>query len=189
MIPVKSAPRAIGLLRAVNVGGRGIVRMSELTALMTQLGYVEPRTLLQSGNVVFGVRRGEADALRAAEARIQKGLQVHMSVQSEVFVRTAGEWSEIIGRNPFPDQAAADPSHLLLMVLKQAPPSTAVKALQASIAGPEVVHLVGRQLYMVYPDGMGRSKLTGTAIERALQTRGTARNWNTVLKLGALAGA
>jgi uncharacterized protein (DUF1697 family) len=188
MIFPKLPTRVVGLLRAVNVGGRSLVRMGDLTALMTDLGYVEPRTLLQSGNVVFGLRRGEAE-LRAVEARIQKALQSHMSLQSDVFVRGADEWSEIIGRNPFPDQAAADPSRLLLMVLKQSPPPAAVKTLQASIAGREVMHLDRRQLYVVYPEGLGRSKVTGTAIERALQTRGTARNWNTVLKLGALAGA
>jgi len=58
-----------------------------------------------------------------------------------------------------------------------------VAALRSAIQGPETVRSDGRQLYIVYPAGIGRSKLTGTLIERLLETRATARNWNTVLKL------
>ena len=74
------------------------------------------------------------------------------------------------------------------MLLKSAPDATRVKALQAAIVGPEIVRAKGRHAYIVYPDGMGRSRLTSALIERTLGTRGTARNWNTVLKLGALVG-
>jgi uncharacterized protein (DUF1697 family) len=62
-----------------------------------------------------------------------------------------------------------------------------VEALRAATIGPEVVRADGRQLYIVYPNGLGRSRLTNTAIEKKLGTRGTGRNWNTVLRLGALA--
>jgi uncharacterized protein (DUF1697 family) len=60
-------------------------------------------------------------------------------------------------------------------------------ALQAAVTGPEVIRAAGRELYVTYPDGMGRSRLTGGLIERKLKSRATARNWNTVLKLEALA--
>lgn len=75
------------------------------------------------------------------------------------------------------------------MLLKDAPTETAVKALQRAIEGPEIVRANGRQLYIVYPAGIGRSRLTNRLIEDKLGTRGTGRNWNTVLKLGALATA
>jgi uncharacterized protein (DUF1697 family) len=64
-----------------------------------------------------------------------------------------------------------------------------VSALQGAIKGREQVRVKGRQAYITYPDGIGRSKLTMAVIEKALGTRGTGRNWNTVLKLGDLAGA
>jgi uncharacterized protein (DUF1697 family) len=73
------------------------------------------------------------------------------------------------------------------MFLKDLPDTGSVKAVQAAITGPEVVRAEGRQLYIVYPEGIGRSRLTGTLIETKLGGRGTARNWNTVLKLAALA--
>ena len=78
------------------------------------------------------------------------------------------------------------PSHLLALFLKKAPEAKDVQALQAAIRGPEKVRAHGKQLYVVYPEGVGKSKLTNTLIERKLGTRGTGRNWNTVLKLAAL---
>ncbi|PYJ75629.1 MAG: hypothetical protein DME69_14645 [Verrucomicrobia bacterium] len=73
------------------------------------------------------------------------------------------------------------------MALKDAPKDTDVKALQAAITGREVVRAGGKHLYIVYPDGIGRSRLTNAVIDKLLGTRGTGRNWNTVLKLASLA--
>ena len=70
---------------------------------------------------------------------------------------------------------------------KAAPADGALEALRAAIKGPEQVAIVGRNAYLVYPDGIGRSKLTITVIEKKLGVRGTARNWNTVLKLAEMA--
>jgi len=60
-------------------------------------------------------------------------------------------------------------------------------SLGQAIVGREVIRAGGRHLYIVYPDGIGRSRLTNALIEQKLGTQGTARNWNTVLKLAALA--
>jgi uncharacterized protein (DUF1697 family) len=111
----------------------------------------------------------------------------HLGVTTDYFVRTAKEWQAMIAANPFPREAKTDPARLLMMTLRSAPSPAQVKALQESIAGDELVKAEGRHAYFVYPDGVGRSKLTIQKIEKALGTRGTARNWNTVLKLGELA--
>ena len=110
-----------------------------------------------------------------------------LKVQCDYLVRTAQEWRAIIAGNPFPDEAQSDPGHLVVMCLKTAPAKAAVQDLAAAIRGRELIRAVGRELYLVYPAGIGLSKLTGALIERKLNTRGTARNWNTVLKLAALA--
>jgi uncharacterized protein (DUF1697 family) len=93
----------------------------------------------------------------------------------------------IVESNPFPKEAKTDPGHLVAMCLKETPETADVRALQAAIAGPEIVRAKGSHLYIVYPAGIGTSRLTNAFIERKLGTRGTARNWNTVLKLQALA--
>jgi uncharacterized protein (DUF1697 family) len=173
----------VGLLRAVNVGGRKPVAMAALRAWLAGLGFEEPRTLLQSGNVVFRGRR-------LTGARLERLLETEaaktLGVETDFLVRTAEEWAGVIARNPFTAEAARDPAHLATVFLKDAPSAAQVAALRAAIVGREVVRASGREAFIVYPDGMGRSKLTLPLIERKLGSRGTARNWNTVLKLAAL---
>ena len=175
----------IGLLRAVNLGPHNRVAMKELCALLTSLRLLEPRSLLQSGNVVFG---SDEKSTAKLEGVLEAGLAKRLKVETDFFVRTAKEWQAIIAGNPFPKQAKDDPGHLILMCLKDAPEPAAVTALQQAIVGRETVRAGGRHAYIVYPDGVGASKLTIKLIEKHLATRGTGRNWNTVLKLGALTG-
>jgi uncharacterized protein (DUF1697 family) len=172
----------VALLRAVNVGGRGSLAMAELRKVAEGLGYGAVKTLLQSGNLAFDAK-GKADALERA---LEAALLQQLGIATDFMVRGAREWGAIIAANPFPDQAKSDPGHLVVMVLKDRATEKAVAALQASVKGRETIRSAGRELYITYPDGIGRSKLTGAVIEKALGTRGTARNWNTVTKLGAL---
>ena len=174
----------IALLRGINVGGHNQVAMADLRDLLTQLGLADVRSLLQSGNLVFGANgRSAAQLERLLETEAAK----RIDLQTDFFVRTAKEWKDVVARNPFRKEAARDPGHLVVMFLKGAPSVTGVKALQMAITGPEVVAAAGKHLYIVYPDGIGRSRLTNALVDKQLGTRGTGRNWNTVLKLAALA--
>jgi uncharacterized protein (DUF1697 family) len=174
----------VALLRAVNVA-KTQVAMAELREVLGGMGLTAVRTLLQSGNVIFASgARNAAQLERLMEAEAKR----RMALETDFFVRSAAEWKELVASNPFPRQAKADPAHLLVMFLKEAPAAEAVHALQAAVAGRELVRAVGKQAYIVYPDGIGRSRLTGALVEKKLATRGTGRNWNTVLKLAALAG-
>ena len=102
-------------------------------------------------------------------------------------IRTGKEWDAAIARNPFADEAERDPGHLIVLFLTASATAPKVAALQAAIKGRETVRGAGREVYAYYPDGVGTSKLTVPVIEKALGTRATGRNWNTVLKIGALA--
>jgi uncharacterized protein (DUF1697 family) len=174
----------IALLRAVNVGGSGKVAMADLRALAADLGFEAPQSLLQSGNLVF---RSEPSGA-ALEAVLERETKVRLGLATDYIVRTAAEWERIVAANPFAPMARDDPSHLLVMPLKSPPDAAGLEGLRAWIPGREAIEAVGRDLYIAYPDGIGTSKLTGAMIERRLGTRGTARNWNTVTKLAALAG-
>lgn len=176
--------RYVALLRAVNVGGHNLVAMADLRQLLSDLGFDNPRSLLQSGNLVFG---GTRRAGRSLEAMLEAAARERLGLRIEFMVRTAAEWDAIVRDNPFPAEARDDPGHLLVMCLKRAPAPEAITALQDSIPGREQVRAGGRHAWLVYPDGIGRSRLTAALIERRLGTSGTARNWNTVLKLQALA--
>ncbi len=173
----------IALLRAINVGGRNRVSMADLLGLLTALGFTRGRSLLQSGNLVFqGDGRSSGELERLLETETAERLGVH----TDFLVRTAEEWQAVIAGNPFRDEAERDPSHLVVMFLKGAPAQEDVDALQAAIQGPERVQVEGTHAYLVYPAGIGRSKLTTSLIEGKLGARGTGRNWNTVLKLAEL---
>jgi uncharacterized protein (DUF1697 family) len=121
------------------------------------------------------------------EQMLERAAAKQLGLETPFFVRTAKEWQAIIDANPFPKEAMADPGHLLAVILKEPVEAANVTALQKAIVGREVVRAKGRCAYIVYPDGIGRSKLTTALIEKKLGTRGTGRNWNTVLKLGVLA--
>ena len=173
----------IALLRGVNVGGRTSIAMSDLRAMCEALGFAGVRTLLQSGNLVLEGGRLAGEALeRMLEAETAKCC----GVKTDYMIRTAGQWKQIVASNPFPDDAKRDPGHLVATFLKAAPASKEVEALRNAIRGPETLEAVGRELYIVYPAGIGRSRLTNALIERTLGRRATGRNWNTVLKLAAM---
>jgi uncharacterized protein (DUF1697 family) len=177
----------IGLLRGINVGGNKMVAMADLRAMITKLGFSDVTTLLQSGNVVF---RGAAKAPAKLEAQLEAALEKRLGFNVEFHVRTADEWSALVSANPFRAEAKKDPGHLLVSCFKAPLDKANVKALQAAITaigGPEILHADGRHMYMMFPDGIGNSK-ANRVIDRKLGALGTARNWNTVLKLAALCG-
>ena len=175
----------IALLRGINVGGHRRVAMSELRDLLQRLDFVDTRSLLQTGNLVFRSKRARTGS--ALERLLEAQAEKHLDLRTDFFVRTVEEWEATIERNPFGDAARRDPSHLVVMFLKQEPAAADVEGLRAAITGPERVRAEGRQAYVVYPAGIGRSRLTNALIEKKLGTRVTGRNWNTVRKLGALA--
>jgi uncharacterized protein (DUF1697 family) len=172
----------VGLLRAVNLGPHNKVAMSDLREIVTGLGMQDARTLLQSGNVVF---RSNLRTATKVERLLEQALQERLRRKTDVFVRTEDDLKQVIANNPFPEFAARDPSHLLVVFLKEAVSQAAVAAFQQAITGPEQVGASGRHMYIVYPAGIGRSRL-GTLPEAKVASTGTARNWNTVLKLAAM---
>ena len=175
----------IALLRAVNVGGKGKLAMADLRAMAGEMGLAAPQTLLQSGNLVFSAKGKAAELESALEAETAR----RFGVKTSFLIRTAAGWDALIAANPFPEEARDDPSHMVAMPLRHAPAADALQALRETIRGREKAEVAGRTLYLVYPDGIGTSKLTIAIIERKLGTIGTGRNWNTVLKLKALAAA
>ena len=173
----------VALLRAINVGGNNKVTMGALRELASGLGWKTPRTLLTSGNLGFEAEASSAHVLEEAlETAVAGALQVYV----DVIVRTASAWHAAISANPFPEMAATDPGHLVLMSLKATAEINGIATLNAAITGRESARIAGQNLYITYPDGIGSSKLTASLIETRLGTRGTARNWNTVLKIGEM---
>jgi uncharacterized protein (DUF1697 family) len=170
----------VALLRGVNLAGKRTIAMAELRDVASDLGHAHVRTVLQSGNLVF---RSSGATAAKLEMQLEAAIAKRFGHPVDVFVRDAAAWERLIEENPYPREARDDPAHLLLMCLKRASSAGADDRLAAAITGPEYGRVRGANAYLVYPDGIGTSKLTAAKLEKALGCSGSARNWNTVIKL------
>jgi uncharacterized protein (DUF1697 family) len=175
----------IALLRGVNVGGGGKLPMGDLRAALAGLGLEDVVTYIQSGNAVF--RSAATDPAELAGG-IEERIAAEVGLEVTVVVRSATELARIAGSNPFPG-AAGDPAKHHVAFLDRVPEAGAVAALDPDRSPPDEFRVLGAEIYLRYPNGSGRSKLTGAWFERQLGVRATARNWSTVTKLLELAGA
>ncbi len=155
----------IALLRAVNVGGTGKLPMADLKALCTELDFGRIETYIASGNVVFD---SDMPAARV-QAQLENRLLAYAGKTVGVFVRTASEMRTVLKRNPFSDK---EPNLTYSFFLNE-PPSDVLDDVRGR--NGEELHLGRREIYVYYPNGMGKSKLRIPAAKL-----GTARNLNTV---------
>lgn len=175
--------RYIVLLRGINVGGHNKVPMAELRKALADRGFVDVSTYIASGNVLLeaGDRHEPEVVDEVADAVTERfGLSI------PIVARSVTEWPAILAANPFPD-AEAEPKFLHVSLCDRAPDAEAIAAFDAAAYLPDRLAVVGRELYLWYPNGSGRSKLTGAVLERRLGVTTTARNWSTMLKLAELA--
>lgn len=175
--------RAVAFLRSVNVGGRGRLPMAELRAVAASLGLRDVQTYVQSGNVIFDAPPG-----LDVGPRLKAALAEAAGLSTSVLVRTTGELDAIAGANPFLPRIT-DFVQLHVVFLADAPSADRIAQLDPDRSPRDTFVVHGREIYVHYPNGAGRSKLTLDYFERRLRTSGTARNWNTVTKVQALLAA
>jgi uncharacterized protein (DUF1697 family) len=157
-----------------------MVKMEALRALYESLGLKDPQTYVQSGNVVFRTKKQD---LAALSKRISNAIERSFGFRTPVIVRTTSELRNAIAKNPFERRSGIDPSRLLVTFLAEEP-VTAARDLVLNIkTEPEELHIHGREVYMYFPNGMARPKVSWVAIEKKLKASGTGRNWNSVTKL------
>lgn len=168
------------LLRGINVGGHAKLRMSDLKAILATLGAQHIETYIQSGNAVF---TGVIDA-RGFARLLEDEIQAQNGFRPQALVLSGESFAEILGACPWPE-AKADPTSSHIWFLADQPPTPELEKLAALATKSERFALGDRAFYLHAPDGIGRSKLAANA-ERLLGVPATARNINTVMKLGAL---
>ncbi|HQY92426.1 DUF1697 domain-containing protein [Caldilinea sp.] len=173
----------IVLLRGINVGGKHVLPMKALTALLETLGAQQVSTYIQSGNVVLQHAMTDAAALGQ---RITAAIEQGHGFAPHVLVLERAAFAQAMARNPFPDAAAA-PATLHLGFLDAPPPQPDLAKLARLRQASERFQLLDRVFYLHAPEGVGRSKLAAGA-EKALGVPMTDRNWRTVEKIWALAG-
>ena len=164
----------VSLLRGVNVGGNKKVRMADLKALYESLGFNAVTTYVQSGNVIFDAASTDSAGLIA---RMEAAIAAHFGFDVTVLLCTADDLRRVLENNPF---HTADPAKLHVLFLAALPTPAAVEMLTVPASDGEEWLLLEQKIYLYYPNGSGRSKMTGAYFERALGVAASARNWNSV---------
>lgn len=177
---VRSVPIYVALLRGINVGGHRPVKMSELRTTLEKVGCTNVATYINSGNVVFAHdEKSEAKLLAIVEAAIAK----QTGFEVDVVLRTRSELAKVVTNNPF---KKAKPEQLYVFFMAKKPARDALATFDAKPFEPETFAIVGRELYVLLPNGLGRSKLVGTLVRKSPVKEATARNWRTIQTLIAM---
>jgi uncharacterized protein (DUF1697 family) len=172
----------IVLLRAINLGAKRRVAMPALRELLTDAGFQDVRTYVQSGNVVFSSRKAPARAGSECAGLISEAFGFDV----DVIVRTRDELAQVVARNPLRG-VAVEPKRYQISFLASELDGEQVDRLAALAVEPEQFAAIGRELYAWHPDGVARSKLWNKLAGQGLGVVATARNWTTVATLLAMA--
>ena len=171
------------LLRGVNVGGANKVPMAQLRKTCAAIGCQHVETYIQSGNVVLSSDLAAASLEQQLEAAITEDF----GIEVPVMVRSAARWRRYVKGNPFSTVAETEANWVLLCLSKRVPKASAATDLQQRATQGEVVVKKGDAIWIHYSQGIARSKLSPTVLDRYMQSPVTTRNWRTVLKLAAMA--
>jgi uncharacterized protein (DUF1697 family) len=170
----------ISMLRSVNLASHNRLKMDALRAFYESLGFSDVRTYIQSGNVVF---KTKSQDLTRLSRRIEDELERHFGFCTAVILRTPADLKDVLARNPFARRPGLEPGRILIDFLASEPGKDALEKARKLQTAPEELHIDGRELYMYFSNGMGRPKISWGAVEKVLNTPGTARNLNTVRNL------
>ena len=174
----------IVLLRGINLGSRNRIAMPRLRAVLEAAGFGDPRTYVQSGNIVVS-STAKADAVAR---NVHAVIEEEFGLDIAVVTRTRAELAKIVERNPLA-KVANDPKRYQVSFLDATPSPEVVRRIEETTAPKERVVLHGREIYAWHPDTIARSKLWALLAGQDLGVTATARNWTTVQKLLELADA
>jgi uncharacterized protein (DUF1697 family) len=169
------------LFRGINVGGNKIVKMETLRRVLSEAGFENVATYIQSGNVVLRSDKGED----AVIATVTRAFDDTFGFPSRPTIRSANALQRVIDDNPFDNVDAGKQLHAVFLDAR--PAADAVTRLEALAKTERMVEKDG-VLYLYTPDGFGTSEVS-KALEKVLKVPWTARNWNTVLKLQSMVEA
>lgn len=172
----------VALLRGINLGDHNKVPMGELRDLAEEIGLSQPETYVRSGNLVVDTSLSESDLV----TNLQEAIQDRFRLEVPVICRSAGEFRRIAGSHPFSD-LGLDDRMLHVAFLDREPEQAVDDLIDAKQYAPDRLTADGREVYLAYPDGSGRSKLNHSLLERRLGVSVTARNWRTITNLAVMA--
>jgi len=170
----------VALLRGINVGSAKRISMADLRAAIESIGGEDVRTILQSGNAVFSAPATNAGRVAAA---VEEAVLSRCGVQSKTLVRSAKDFAAVMDANPFCGAAGRDVSKLAVTFLAAKPTAKQITGIDPSVLAPDEFAFGDCVIYTVQPNGVMGTRLPDWG--KVLGMTVTARNWNTVCKIGA----
>lgn len=167
----------ISMLRGINVAGQKKVRMDELKKLYESLGFKAVQTYIQSGNVIFQFPNTNISKL---QNMIERKIKGSLKLDVHVLIRTKNEFQILIENTPFQKK---DITKLHITFLSDVPVHVPLDEINKTKGKSEEFSISDREIYLFYPDGYGKSKLSNNFFERKLKTSATTRNWKTITAL------
>jgi uncharacterized protein (DUF1697 family) len=174
--------RHILLLRGINVGSQNRIAMPALRTALTDAGFDDVVTYLQSGNVVVSSAAKADDVARKTERLVAK----EFGFEIAVVARTRAQLARVVEANPL-GKVAKNPKHYQVSFLAKKPTPALVRRVEEAASARERVVAIGREIYAWHPDGAAHSKLWALLAGKQLGVTATSRNWTTVTKLLELA--
>lgn len=173
----------IAFLRAINVAGHAIVKMSDLREAFRTAGCRDVRTYIQSGNIIF---TPPAADIAAVNRKLQAVLLELLGTEATILYRSAGEIEELVHRDPFRIvQTEADAKRYVAFLAR--PPAGRPKLpLCSSREGLEAFQMVNLDVFVVSRRMKGRFGFPNNFIEKELGVPATTRNWSTVRRIAEL---
>ncbi|MDB5354950.1 MAG: hypothetical protein JWN24_1403 [Phycisphaerales bacterium] len=175
----KGASTYVALLRGINVGGKNMLPMTELVTIFGDAGCAEVRTYIQSGNVVFAAK---PDCAKRVAGSVSEQVGTKFGFNPVLVMRTADELAKVVRTNPFL-ASGVDAELLHVAFLADAPDPARIASLDPRRSPGDSFTVIGREIYLSLPNGVGKTKLTNAYFDSKLATTSTLRNWRTVLKL------
>jgi len=173
----------IALLRGINVSGQKMIKMADLVELLSELKLKNIRTYIQSGNVVFENTKTDPKKLAS---KIKEKILEYYGFDVPVIIRSQAELLTILKKNPFLGKRKEDTEKFYVAFLSEEPESENIKKMEILRNTPEEWVVSGKEIYLFYSSGYGKSKLTNNVFESKLKVIATTRNWNTVNTLSTL---
>jgi uncharacterized protein (DUF1697 family) len=175
----------IAILRGINVSGRNKILMADLKALFEGMGFLDIKTYIQSGNVIFKSKEQYTES--SLEDLLQQAIRKKYGFDVPVLVRDSAALEKIISQNPFLKEKDLDQEKLHVTFLAGRPEQEAIEKIKAVDFLPDRFKYIGREIYLHCPERYGETKLSNSFFEKKLKVRATTRNWKTVNKLFEIA--
>lgn len=174
-------PAFISLLRAVNMTGHNAIRMTDLAALYAELGFRDPETYIQSGNVVYST--GEERSKDEMAAQIEQAIAARYGYTVPAMVRSVSDLKSILAANPYLAEEPIDPSRMAVIFLRETASADQIRQVEDIQYPPDRYTILGSEIYTYCPNGFGKTKIYTNFFEKKMKVTGTAGNWSTLLTL------